>query len=62
MIDDKNFDKAALGGLVDAALDIAKKRKDVLRDLRAALQTHDTEEALKLARQLCGLEDEKERN
>jgi hypothetical protein len=48
--------------LIDAALDIAQERRDILTELRAALETGDHLRALSLARKLCGLEDEQERN
>jgi uncharacterized protein YpiB (UPF0302 family) len=62
MLHDKDVDASALQGLVDAALGIARKRQELLKDLRAALEANDTERVLKLARQLCGLENEEVRD
>jgi hypothetical protein len=57
MFHDENIQASALQGLVDAALGIARKRQELLTELRAALESKDTEGALKIARQLCGLEE-----
>ena len=51
-------DRANISGLVDAALEIANGRRETLRRLREALEAEDNTEALKLARKLCGLDDE----
>lgn len=48
----------AMGGLVDAALEIANGRRETLRQLREALKAEDNTEALRLARRLCGLDEE----
>jgi hypothetical protein len=45
-----------LGGLLDIAIEIAAKRRDILRRMRAALQNSNDQEALDCARQLCGVE------
>ena len=50
----------SLTGLLDVALAIAAKRRDTLLRLRAALEQGDDVEALKLARELCGLNHEQE--
>jgi hypothetical protein len=55
---DKRFEGSSVQGLVDAALEIARKRKETLTDLRKALEVNDSEGALKLARKLCGLEEQ----
>jgi hypothetical protein len=47
-------------GLVDAALEISMRRKAVLGLMRKALESGDEEQALKFARQLCGLEHGRE--
>jgi uncharacterized protein YpiB (UPF0302 family) len=62
MLHDKDVDASAVRGLVDAALVIARKRQELLKDLRASLEINDTEGALKLARKLCGLEHEEIRD
>lgn len=45
-----------LGGLLDIAIEIAAKRREILRRMRAALQNSNDQEALDCARQLCGVE------
>jgi hypothetical protein len=45
-------------GAVDAILEVGRQRKAALEQLRAALQSGNDPEALKLARQLCGLQNE----
>jgi len=47
--------KGSLSGVLDAILDVGKKRDAQLRDLRIALISGKDDEALKLARELCGL-------
>jgi len=44
-----------LGGMLDAAMEIGAARRETLRRMRAAFQQGNEAEALKLARQLCGL-------
>lgn len=46
----------SLTGLVDAAIEIARGRRETLHHLRAALEVHDDATALRFARKLCGLE------
>jgi hypothetical protein len=48
-----------LSGVTDAILEVGRQRKALLHQMRGALQSGDTEEALRIARQLCGLIDEK---
>jgi hypothetical protein len=45
-----------VGGLLDIAMEIAAKRRDILRRMRTALLTCNDPEALNCARQLCGVE------
>lgn len=47
-------------GVIDAALEIARKRKETLGQLKTALLDGDTDEAIKLARDLCGIDHEQE--
>lgn len=47
-----------LSGLLDAALEIAGRRGETLARLRNALRAGKNLEALTLARELCGLENE----
>jgi len=48
-------DSCGLGGVLDAAMQIGAGRREILRKMRAAFQQGNEAEALKLARQLCGL-------
>ncbi|HEY2123512.1 MAG TPA: hypothetical protein VGH07_07945 [Chthoniobacterales bacterium] len=50
-------DAPALKGLVDAAIEIADARRQILQRMRTALERGDITEALKFARELCGLEE-----
>jgi hypothetical protein len=45
-----------LGGLLDIAIEIAAKRRDILRRMRTALENRNDQEALDYARQLCGVD------
>ena len=45
-----------LGGLLDITIEIAEKRRDILRRMRTALENRNDLEALDYARQLCGVE------
>ena len=56
--DFKREPDGAVGGLVDAALEIVARRRETKRALRDALVRRDDEEALRLARVLVGLENE----
>jgi hypothetical protein len=51
-------DDSRLRGLVDMALQIAGTRMETLGRLRAALVNSEDAEALKFARELCGLEND----
>jgi hypothetical protein len=44
-------------GLVDAAIEIAERRADNLRQLKKALLSNDNELALSLARKLVGISE-----
>ncbi len=50
--------EGALGGLFDAAMQIAAERRGILGLLRAALESGDNETALDYARRLCGVRDQ----
>jgi hypothetical protein len=52
-------EESALKGLVDAAIEIAEARRKILQRMRTALEAGDNAEALKFARELCGLNNEK---
>ena len=47
-------------GFVSAALEISMRRRAVLVLMRKALESGDERQALKFARQLCGLEHGRE--
>jgi hypothetical protein len=51
--------EVSTSGIVDTILEVGRQRKIVLDQLRAALQSGDDCQALDLARQLCGLQNEK---
>jgi hypothetical protein len=55
-------DMSNLAGLVDVALQIAGKRRETLEHLRTAVLNSDTTEVYKYAREICGLEEDEERN
>ncbi len=46
----------ALSGIVEAIRKVSHERKLLLAELRLALQSGKNDEALQLARQLCGLQ------
>jgi hypothetical protein len=48
-----------LNGLLEAAIEVATSRRYTLQRLRSALESGDSVAALSLARELCGLENEK---
>jgi hypothetical protein len=49
--------ESQMKGLIDAALEISRQRRDILICLRDALLNERNDEALKFARQYCGIED-----
>jgi hypothetical protein len=49
-----------LTGALEAALEIAGKRRETLARLRIALEQGNNAQALNIARELCGLDDEQE--
>jgi hypothetical protein len=46
-----------LAGVMEAAQEIARARRDLLARMRAALKAGNDSEALKFARELCGLDE-----
>ncbi len=46
-----------LNGLTDLVLEISRKRREILHRMKDALLRDDTNEVLKCAQSLCGLED-----
>jgi hypothetical protein len=50
-------------GLLDAALEIGRKRHDILQRMRAAVEAGNRSEVFEIARELCGVnQDEQARN
>lgn len=47
----------SLSSLVDVALQIAEERAKILGQMKKALIEHDDKLALKLAKQLCGIDN-----
>jgi len=47
-----------LSGVVDAILDVGRQRKLLLDQMRNALESGNSEEAMGCARKLCGLNNE----
>jgi hypothetical protein len=54
------MDDLPLSCVLNAALEIAGKRRETLEQLRAALEKGDDTQALRVARALCGVEDVRE--
>ena len=48
----------ALDGILDAALEIAEKRRETIALLRGALKAKNTTEVYRIAREVCGLYDD----
>ena len=59
MANEEKLTGSNLKGLLDAAVEIGRKRHDILQRMRAAFERGDNLEALQLGRELCGLKDEK---
>lgn len=58
MFMDRNKNGSEITDLMRAALAIAAKRKGVLLKLREALQKDDLSEVVKLAKELCGIDEQ----
>ena len=52
--------KIPVSGIVDAILEVGRQRNALLTQLRAALQSDQDNEALAIARQLCGISNHEE--
>lgn len=52
----------ALNGIIDAALEISERRRNILAQMREALKQGDEGKALTLAKKLCGVDDEQKSN
>jgi hypothetical protein len=48
-----------VSAVVEAILEVGRQRRDLLDEMRGALQSGDSEKALRLLSQYCGLTDEK---
>lgn len=48
----------SLAGVIDAALDVAKRRRKILDEMKAAILENDNERTIACAKQLCGFDDE----
>lgn len=55
---DRSKSVSEIGDIMRAALAIAAKRKGVLLKLRQALQKDDLSEVVKLAKELCGIDEQ----
>jgi hypothetical protein len=53
--------EVSLDGILDAALEIAERRREVLVRLRKALKAKNTAEVYRAAREVCGLHDDTEK-
>ncbi len=53
---------AHLDGILDAALEIAERRRETLLRLREALKTKNAVEVFRAAEELCGFADNEESN
>jgi len=54
---DQSRKEVDLKRVVEAAINIAARRREILLQLRRALESNDVAEAIKLAKELCGLND-----
>ena len=52
---DSSKEQLDIKHVVQAALAIASRRREILLRLRKALEANDVAEAIKLAKELCGL-------
>lgn len=52
----------SMSGIVDAILEVGRQRNSLLHQLRTALQSGRDDEALSVARQLCGMSSHEESN
>jgi hypothetical protein len=55
---DRSKNRSESGDIMRAALAIAAKRKGVLLRMRQALQNDDLSEVVKLAKELCGIDEQ----
>jgi hypothetical protein len=55
---DHSSKKIDVEHIIRAAMSIAARRRETLLRLREALKQHNDSEAIKLAKELCGLDDQ----
>jgi hypothetical protein len=61
MIARTEAERTALSNMVGAALEVGRERRQILDQLKQALLDNDTDEIVKFAKQICGLEHENKR-
>jgi len=54
---DRSKEQLDIKHLIQAALTIAARRREILLRLKKALEANDVSEAIRLAKELCGLND-----
>lgn len=59
---EKDMNVTHHSSLIDAALEISRKRSETLQKLKGALESGQTEEALRIAKLLCGINNEEKRD
>jgi hypothetical protein len=52
----------ALDGILDAAQEIALRRREILTRMKKAVKANDTREIVRAARLLCGADDERKKS
>jgi hypothetical protein len=52
----------SMSGIVDSILEVGRQRNSLLAQLRTALQSGQDDQALAVARQLCGMSNHEERH
>jgi hypothetical protein len=53
--------QVTLSGVLEAALEIARERRETLERLKAALNAREMSQIIKCARRLCGLDEQSDR-
>jgi hypothetical protein len=56
---DRTKENSEVKAIIEAALAVASKRRDILMRLREALLNNNFPEALNLAKELCGLDEQR---
>jgi hypothetical protein len=52
----------SMNGLIDAALEVSERRRAILERMRKAFEIGNDQEALSLAKELCGVNNEQKSN